>query len=201
MSLVIVGVGGQGILTLANLVCRAALRQDLPVVASETHGMSQRGGSVASHIRFEDGVSPRVRTGQASVLLGLEPVETVRALDRANASTTIVTSMRPRHPIGVVLGREVYPAPEALLEEMRRVSRRIFVVDAEQVAKGLGDIRMANTVMLGALVGTAATPLKLESARMALEDFFPPKYAQPNLQALDIGCGLVTQQKDVMPFA
>lgn len=201
MSVVVTGVGGQGVLLATRVLCLAAMKQGLPVIASESHGLSQRGGSVTSFIRFDAGANPAIGLSEASAILGLEPLEAVRVLDRASSETVIVTSMRPIKPIGTILGREIYPDVELLHREMRKVTERVLVVEAERTAISLGDPMVANVVLLGALVGAGGTPLNIHSVRTAVRELVPARHVAANLEGLDIGHGLAAQEKNLASFA
>ncbi|MBT3380078.1 MAG: indolepyruvate oxidoreductase subunit beta [Lentisphaerae bacterium] len=145
-DIVIAGVGGQGILTIAAIVGHAAVANGLNVKQSEVHGMAQRGGAVLAHLRISDDViySDLVPKGKADVVLAVEPLEALRHIDFLA-------------PDGVVLANEVpvvnidnYPDLETVLAELRQYPRRL-VLDADQVAKNTGSARAMNMVMLGAL--------------------------------------------------
>ena len=104
-----VGVGGQGNLLASNLLGKAALDAGLPVMVSEIHGMAQRGGVVESAVILGEALSPIVSNGEADIVVGFEPVETLRALTKANKDTLVLTSTRPLPPFTVAIGQAAYP--------------------------------------------------------------------------------------------
>lgn len=121
------GVGGQGTLTATTLLARTALDQGLDVVAGEVHGMAQRGGVVESVVLLGGWMAPKLGHGEADLILGFEPLETLRALPYLAPGGAIFSSTDPLPPLGVALGRERYPAPETLEARIRDADRKSVV--------------------------------------------------------------------------
>ena len=144
-DIIISGVGGQGILTMAALIDTAALLQDLHVKQSEIHGMSQRGGAVQSHVRISDReiYSDLIPYGKADMLLSIEPMELFRYLPYMAPDAVVVTDINPYVNI------PDYPDEKELRRAIEQFPRHI-IVDARDIAKKTGNIRAANIVLLGA---------------------------------------------------
>ena len=143
-DIILAGVGGQGVLSLATIIASAALDEKLYVKQSEVHGMAQRGGAVTAHLRLasEPIESDLVPLGSASLILSLEPLESLRYLEYLSAGGTVVTSTEP-----VVMGN--YPDPANVLQAIRSLPQAILV-DATALAKRAGLAQATNIVMAGA---------------------------------------------------
>lgn len=187
VSLVIVGVGGQGILTFSEIIGRASLMEGRKVVMSEVHGMSQRGGVVVSEMKIGEAEGALVGRGEADFLVGFEPMETCRALEKASAKTWILTSTDPIVPFTVTLGRAEYPPVESLMESLRKASPSVVAVDAHRLAREAGGLITVNSVMLGALSSLPRFPLKKESLLAAMRDRFGERHHLMNEKAFRIG--------------
>ncbi|MGD1061304.1 MAG: indolepyruvate oxidoreductase subunit beta [Methanomassiliicoccales archaeon] len=190
-SVLIVGVGGQGVLLASRVLGEAAMRSGYDVVASEVHGMAQRGGSVSSMVRFGEGVvSPLIDSAGADVVLGFEPSESCRALPYANSGTTIITDVNPILPASVVRGDEVYPSVDSIAEAMSSSGLRLIQIDAVGEAEKAGSRLAANAVLLGALAGSGVTPLPMVVVRESLLSNVRAKHRDMNGQAFDSGVAL-----------
>ena len=154
-DIVLAGVGGQGILSIAFVIDNAALKQGLKIKQAEVHGMAQRGGAVQSHLRLseEDVHSDLIPKGQADMILSVEPLETLRYIDYLQPEGYIVTSSTP------MVNIPDYPDIDKILDEIREVERSV-VVDSGELAREAGSGRAQNMVMLGA----ASPHLVLEEA-------------------------------------
>jgi len=144
-DIVLAGVGGQGILSIAFVIDNAALKKGLRIKQAEVHGMAQRGGAVQSHLRLseEEVHSDLIPKGHADMILSVEPLETLRYLDYLGPEGYIVTSSTP------MVNIPDYPAVEEILSSIREVERSI-VVDSGELAREAGSGRAQNMVMLGA---------------------------------------------------
>ncbi len=148
-NLVIAGVGGQGGLSLSRIMAVAAVRSGLKARTGETLGMAQRGGSVFSFVRFgHDVMGPLIEEGSADYLIGLEPLETARALKYAGPRTVVIVDPTPRPTIFNITDREPYPNVEDLLDLIKRRVNGLHLVKAREMARGMGAPRSANVVML-----------------------------------------------------
>ena len=190
LNLVISGSGGQGNVLAAQWVGEALIRAGRRITVGDTYGLSQRGGSVMSHIRVskERRYGPLIPGGRAHVILGLEPVETLRVLIAyGNRSVVTLTNTRPVYPQGVIAGENEYPSEERLLSALNELSERTYWVPATEIARGLGDPIMANVVMIGALWGSGVLPAEPSTISAVLEDRLPASKLEANRRAFDTG--------------
>lgn len=183
----IVGVGGQGNVLASKLVGEAALDADVPVVMSETHGMAQRGGVVESTAVLGGALSPIIGDGCADILLSFEPMETVRALGKANKDTVIITNTAPLVPF-IPGGKDnAYPDVEILLAYIRSKGIKTIAFDARQEALAAGNPLGLNMVMLGALLGTGLLPISKEGQIDAIRRGSKPAFLEANLDCFERG--------------
>ena len=190
-SVLLTGVGGQGTITASHALAQACLLQDWNIKKSEIHGMSQRGGSVESHLRFsadEPIFSPTIPDGEVDVLLGFELLEALRGLPQVRPEGTVIVDPRRIVPLTVTMGAGVYP--EDGLERLERSGRRIIVVPAFDEACALGEPRAANIIAVGA--ACLALGIDVEVMKEAVRLTVKPKALEVNLQALQRGIDLST---------
>ncbi len=183
-NILLVGVGGQGILLASEILSEAFMLSGFDVKKSEIHGMSQRGGSVVSHVRFGKEVfSPVVPEGEGDILFGFELLETYRYLPLLKQGATVVANDFKILPPSVLLGQAVYP--EKLSEKISARYADFLLVDGQGLAIKAGDVRAANTVMLGAV----SKRLQIEDAvwQKALGKMVPKKALDINLKAFALG--------------
>jgi len=186
-NILLVGVGGQGILLASEILSEAFMQAGYDVKKSEIHGMSQRGGSVVSHVRYGREVhSPIVPEGEGDILFGFEIMETYRSLPLLKKGGTVVANDLRIQPPSVLLGQETYP--DDLPGKIAALFPDFLLVDGQKLAAEAGNIRAANTVLLGAV------SKRLDIAEgcwlKALEKMVPPKALQVNLTAFQLGRGL-----------
>lgn len=196
LNLIIAGVGGQGNVRMSLVIGEALVREGLLVTIGETYGASQRGGAVMSHVRIskEAECSPFISDGQADVILGMEPVETLRMLGQfGNPDVVTIVNTRPIYSIDVTGGDADYPSMDNLLEAIRQLSARTWPVNATAEAQGLGNPILANVILIGALVGCGALPLDEKSLEPVLRESFPDDF-DANMTAFNRGIELVRQQ-------
>jgi len=182
-DIVLAGVGGQGILTIAAIIGQAAVSQGMQVKQSEVHGMAQRGGSVVAHLRLSSAPvkSDLIELGTAHVVLGMEPMEALRQLPYLSAKGVLLANTTPIRNIGD------YPELELILGELRKFPRTA-VMDADEMAKTAGSPRAANMVLLGAISNFLELPAGLLTD--AIRKMFARKgeeIVQANLKAFDAG--------------
>ncbi len=187
MDIVIVGVGGQGILTSSMILAKAAMKAGLNVVSSEVHGMAQRGGSVEVHVRIGDVLSPLIPPGNADVMIALEPVEALRFSKYLNENSVVIVNTRKIVPITVNLGMADYPDLDTILKNLRSVTEGVYPVNASEIAESLGAIQATNVVVLGMLAKLVELPFSYEYLEEAVKDVLPPKLHEMNLKALKAG--------------
>ena len=167
-DIILAGVGGQGILTIAASIGLSALVEDLVIKQAEVHGMSQRGGAVQSHLRLSDSEidSDLIPLGKANLILSVEPMESLRYLPYLSEKGFLVTNSTPYTNI------PDYPDMEEILKEIRKLPRQL-IIDADRVAKNIGSARSSNIVMLGA--GSPFIDLHPESFEKGIEQIFQRK--------------------------
>ncbi|NNF99621.1 MAG: indolepyruvate oxidoreductase subunit beta [Desulfobacteraceae bacterium] len=185
--LIIVAVGGQGNLLASSVLGEAALLANVPVRMSEIHGMAQRGGVVESAIVFGDAKSTIISDGEADLLVGFEPSETLRALNKCNNKTVAITNLSPMPPFTVAIGKGVYPDLNDLQEKLRAKTAKLIAFDAVALAKTAGNVLSVNMVLLGALTQTAILPMSVEHTKQAMKNKTKPAFLDLNLKAFDLG--------------
>ncbi len=191
--LIIVAVGGQGNLLSSRVIGEAALLSDVPVGMSEIHGMAQRGGVVESAIVLGDARSTIISDGEADLLVGFEPAETLRALGKCNAETTVVTNLSPLSPFTVTTGRAVYPGLRQIQDLIREKTGRMIAFDATALAKEAGNVMAVNMVLLGATAQTGILPISTDSLKEAIRTKTKPAFVETNLKAFDLGFAAAEQ--------
>jgi len=185
--LVFIGVGGQGNLLASRLLGEAALLMNIPTVVSEIHGMAQRGGIVESAVLLGDVSSPIVSSAEADVLIGFEPLETLRALGKCNEDTVVITNTHPLPPFTVAVGQGTYPPVEETLQFIRKRAKRVIELDGNAIAEEVGNPLSLNMVMLGALIGSGTTPIGAEEMKKVLSTSTKKAFLESNLKAFDLG--------------
>ncbi len=181
-NIMIVGVGGQGSLLASRILGAAAMASGYDVKVSEVHGMSQRGGSVVTYVRYGEGVaSPVICEGEADVILSFEMLEAARWLPYLRTGGTIVTGTQKINPMPVITGAAKYP--EEIDEKIRALGVKLVAEDAAAIAAEAGSEKAANV----ALIGLAAHVLGFDAdvLRKAVEDCVPAKAREINLRAFD----------------
>ncbi len=183
-NIIIVGVGGQGSLLASKILGHLLLNQGYDVKVSEVHGMSQRGGSVITYVRFGEKVySPVVDKGQADFIVSFEILETARWLDCLKEGGQIVTNTQQIDPMPVIIGAAQYP--ENLVEKMRAKNIKVDAMDCLSLARQAGSQKAVNIVLLGRLSHYFDIP---ESAWLeSLKANVPPKFLELNQKAFALG--------------
>ena len=188
LDILLVGVGGQGILTTSNILARAALKAGVNVVTAETHGMAQRGGSVEVHVRLGDVYAPLIPVGGADYAISLEPVEILRYTQYLNEDTTVILNDRPIVPPSVSAGLGRYPEINEILEALKDITKNVKLVSASKIAEEVaGTIQATNVVVVGMLARLADLPFDYEILEEVVKEFFPKRLVEPNLKALKAG--------------
>lgn len=193
LSLIVIGVAGQGNVVTSFLICNALVNEGYKVTFGQTYPAQQRGGSVINFIRVSRDIqaSPIIPEGRADVLVAMEPVEAMRMLNQYG-NPDIVSIVNPR-PIQAVdfagLGNN-YPSVGKVMEDITALSAKTWVVNATEEAQKLGDPIMGNVILVGALVGAGVLPLNREAMIPALEERFPKAF-DINMEAFDKGMDLV----------
>jgi len=186
-NILLVGVGGQGILLASEVLSETCMLAGFDVKKSEIHGMSQRGGSVVSHVRYGREVfSPIVPEGEGDILFGFELMETCRSLPLLKQGGTVVANDLRIAPPSVLMGQEAYP--EGLAAKIKAQFPDFLLVDGQKLASEAGNPRTANTVLLGAVSKRLAIDEKYWV--QALEKMVPQKALEVNKRAFLLGRSL-----------
>lgn len=192
-SIVLSGVGGQGVITAANILGKAAVNGKVNVHTSEVHGMAQRGGSVYCTVRMGDVSGPLVASGTADALISTEPVEALRYIQFVNKKTKVVTDINPVVPFTVAVGGETYPSLDEVFKELQ--SRAIlYTVDALKIAKKAGGSITRNIVMLGTLAATSVLPFDSDILLETILENVPEKFKTVNKNAFNGGMQALTKR-------
>lgn len=183
-NIIIVGVGGQGSLLASKILGHLLLNQGYDVKVSEVHGMSQRGGSVITYVRFGDKVfSPVVDFGEADFIVSFEILETARWLSYLKSDGQIVTNTQQIDPMPVITGAATYP--ENLVEKMRAKGFKVDAMNCLELAKQAGSAKAVNIVLLGRL--SHYFDISEEDWQKSLEANVPPKFLELNKKAFALG--------------
>lgn len=184
-NIVLCGVGGQGTILASKLIAAAAMNKNLPVMSAETIGMAQRGGSVFSHVRYGQGIhSPMIANGEADIILGFEPGETVRMLPFLKEGGTVVTSSRAIMPVTATLTGSSYNGGE-MITYLREHVKELFIIDPQKACEEIGSPKVLNTLLLGAAALSGALGLSEKDMKEAIKNRLPEKFHELNFKALE----------------
>ena len=184
-SIMIVGVGGQGSLLASKILGKAAMDKGYDVKVSEVHGMSQRGGSVVTYVRFGDKVnSPIIDKGGADYIISFELLEAARYVEFLKPGGQIVTNSQQIDPMPVIAGTAEYPA--GLIEKMEEAGAKVDAIDALTLAEEAGSSKAANIVLMGRFSKYISDISKDEWVKV-IENTVPAKFLEMNKQAFELG--------------
>lgn len=183
-NIMIVGVGGQGSLLASKLLGQLLLSQGYDVKVSEVHGMSQRGGSVVTYVRYGDKVfSPIIDRGEADYIISFELLEAARYVPYLKKGGRIVTNTQQIDPMPVITGAAEYP--QGLIEKMKDAGIQVDAVDCLALAEEAGSSKAVNLVLMGRLSHYFDAPE--EAWQAAIEATVPPRFLDLNKKAFDLG--------------
>lgn len=194
-NVIIAGVGGQGNVLAARLVGAALLAEGYEVAVGDVFGLAQRGGTVASHVRFwQRGplppLPPLVPPGALHLVVGFEPLEALRILcSHGSAATRVLTNDRPVPTTGTMMGSHDYPATADLLAELAGLAAEVRTFNAVALAHAAGRAQTLNLVMVGALVGWGLLPVSETTMRAQMAELLPARAADTNEKAFSLGLG------------
>lgn len=187
-SILLVGVGGQGTILASKILTTGLMEAGYEVKMSEIHGMSQRGGSVSSQVRYGETVySPVIEKGSADIIVAFEKMEALRNLDYLKEGGTLVVNNEEIPSQSVVIGEEEYP--DDVLEEIEKHVDQVKVVDASGMAREMGNEKAANIVLLGTII--RAMGLEQIHWEEILTNNIKPRFLELNKKALHAGMGAV----------
>ena len=195
-NVIIGGVGGQGNVLASQILGEMLVSQGYVITIGETYGASQRGGAVMSHLRIstKDQFSPLIPEGQCDLLIALEPVEGLRILDHyGNPRVMTLLNTRPIHPMDVISGNAAYPEISKVMAKIKELSRRVWTLNATEVALEMGDPIFSNIVMLGALCAIEVLPINQQGFELVIKDLLPSRTLDENMKAFDRGREVVRE--------
>ena len=193
-NIIITGVGGQGNVMASRVLAGMLVNAGFIVTIGETFGMSQRGGSVMSHLRISSKsvLSPQIPQGRADIVIALEPVEALRVLTKyGNPDVAVLTNSRMVYPMGVITGEFTYPSLDEVKAMFKKISAKNWIIDATSVAVELGNPVLSNIVMIGALAGTSLLPIDRRAFEKEIAKSIPADKREVNLTAFDAGVKMV----------
>ncbi len=183
-SVMIVGVGGQGSLLASRLLGNVLLAQGFDVKVSEVHGMSQRGGSVVTYVKYGEKVySPVIEKGEADVIISFEQLEAARWVSYLKKGGHLIVSTQKLDPMPVIIGAAKYP--ENIMEKLKDLGVDVIAVDALSLAEEAGSSKASNVVLMGVL----STKMNFDDGlwQNALEQCVPAKFLELNKKAFELG--------------
>lgn len=184
LSIMLVGVGGQGTLLASRVLGNVALKENYDVKVSEVHGMSQRGGSVVTYVKLGDKVySPLIEKGEADIILSFEQLEALRWVDFLTPNGKMIINEQRIDPMPVIMGKAKYP--EGIIGKLKNNYDNVVSVDALSIAKACGNIKAVNIVLIGVMA--KSTSISKEVWIEAMKEVIPPKVIDVNLKAFEEG--------------
>lgn len=183
LNLLIVGVGGQGTLLASRILGNVALKMNFDVKVSEVHGMSQRGGSVVTYVKYGDKVySPLIEKGEADLIIAFEQLEALRWIDYLGHNGKMIINEQQIDPMPVIIGKVEYP--ENILEKLK-AAHSIYSLDALKIAGNCGTIKAVNIVLLGAMAKLSG--IDKDIFVESIKEVVPGKILDVNLKAFEEG--------------
>ena len=188
-NIIVCGVGGQGTILASKLIAQAAMNRGIPVKTAETIGMAQRGGSVFSHLKLGNGaVGSLIGKGEADVLIGFEPGETVRHLPFLKKDGVVISTSRPIQPVSAMIGSSEYRVND-ILSYLRKSAPNLTLIDSEKALQEIGNAKVLNVLLLGAAARSGHLGVSAEDIRNALRERMPEKLWEVNDRALEYPLG------------
>jgi len=189
-NIIITGVGGQGNVMASRVLAGMLVSAGYVVTIGETFGMSQRGGSVMSHLRVSSTsiLSPQIPQGRADIIIALEPVEALRVLIKyGNPDVAVLSNSRVVYPMGVITGDFTYPSLDEIKSMFAKLVAKSWLIDATSVAVDLGNPVLSNIVMIGALAGASLLPIDRRAFEKEITRNMLADKRGINLTAFDAG--------------
>ena len=184
-NIILCGVGGQGTVLASKLISSVAMEKGLPVMSAETIGMSQRGGSVFSHIRIGEGIqTPMIAEGEADIIIAFEPGEAVRMLPYLKADGQMIVSSKEVMPVMATLAGTDYQGKE-MLDYLASKGTNLVVVDTEAACQKIGTTKALNVFLLGVAVASGAFGITEEELKEIIKIKVPEKFHELNFKALE----------------
>ena len=194
MNVIITGVGGQGNVLASRVLAGMLVDAGYYITIGETFGVSQRGGSVMSHLRISQKavMSPQIPLGSADIIIALEPMEALRVLTKyGNPDVVVLANSRVVYPIAVITGELNYPTAEEMQNTLKRISAKCWLIDATAEAVKLGNPVLTNIILIGALSATGLLPIDRRSFEKEIARKMTADKCRINLLAFDAGAKLI----------
>lgn len=190
-NILVAGVGGQGNLVCGRVLAEASMRSGLRPVAGDTFGASRRGGSVLTHLRIgKTDWSPLIPQGEVDILLGLEPLEALRAATKFAGDRTVAIISQTKIPTVATTTEMIeYPSLERIIESLNILCKKVIILDAEESLARIGSMKLLNSYILGAMGTITQNPLTPGVIRESLQSLFGSNSA--NMSAFDEGAKIV----------
>ncbi len=186
MDVLVTGVGGQGVVLASDIIAETAMQAGFDVKKTDTLGMAQRGGAVVSHVRLAEKVwSPLIEEGTVDLLLAFEKMEAARWSHYINPGAIVIINNYEQPPSSVSLGQEKYPNDDDIKTALQRRTDEIYFIDANRVAKELGNVRTINILMLGCF--SVFAPLDIQVWKDSIARRMPENIRDINLKAFEQG--------------
>lgn len=184
------GVGGQGVVLASKLIAYAAMEKGMNVRTSETIGMSQRGGSVVSHVRMGELVySPMIPKKSADVMIAFEPAEAVRNLQYLKGDGVLVVDKKAVKPVTATLSQSQYDGQEELAYLQKKV-KNLYMIDGEEICRQAGSSKVLNVVLLGVALGSGVLDIQLDEMKEEIKKHVKPQFVEMNIKALSLGANV-----------
>lgn len=195
-NIIISGVGGQGNVRAAQILGLAALKSGYDVKITDVYGIAQRGGSVLSHVRIGENIySPLIEEHKADIVLGLEPMECLRAtINFLKIRGIVIINTRPIYPVEVLIGKAKYPDVNNIVSLIKKIAKFVLAFDATKIAEDIGLPIATNIVLIGALIGLDVIPLKKELLIEAIRESIPYNIEE-NIKAFNEGFSIGLKEK------
>jgi len=186
LNIIITGIGGQGTVSIGHILGKIFTDVGYHVVAAETHGMSQRGGSVVFHLRIGKNYGPIIPKGQADVIISGEPMESLRVIDYLKPNGIVISNTHGiLSPVAANLG-QTYPSVEKIFETVREWPAALHIIDTGNIAKELGITQGENLILMGAFLKLSLIDLDTSYVEETIKARWP-KFAENNMKALHAG--------------
>jgi indolepyruvate ferredoxin oxidoreductase beta subunit len=193
-SILLTGVGGQGLMLLSRIIGNACMRMGLKIVAEEQHGLAQRSGSIRAHIRIGEVYSPMIPYGSADLIISMEAMESLRYIEFLKPEGYIVSSNRILHPVietsKIVKERGEniqYINLDSITEQLQKITKNVLFIDSEMLANEAGNPRTENNVLLGTASTQPDFPLEKTYIEEAIKKLVPERTIKVNLHAFSLG--------------
>lgn len=187
LNIMLVGVGGQGTLLASRVLGNVALQDNNDVKVSEVHGMSQRGGSVVTYVKIGQKIfSPLIEKNEADIIIAFEQLEAMRWIGYLRENGKMIINTQKINPMPVITGKMKYP--ENIIKQIKCIYGSTVAIDALSIAKGCGNIKSVNMVLLGCM----AASVKIDKSIWikSMRDVIPEKYIDVNIKAFEAGYSL-----------